>query len=301
MTKIKNLQNQFRVCDHVLFDQTEHGIVLIRIDHPLATATMSLEGGQVLEWQPKSQSLPVLWRAEAAHWLPDRAIRAGVPLCWPWFGPHPTESKAPSHGYARLCAWDVTAISMHPSGSIEIDLRMEATHGAATHHGLRASLASHISVGETLSISLITTNLSDHPIVITEALHAYFNIGDIRDIQIQGLNGCEYIDLLDQQRRKTQHGMIQFSEETGRVFLNTMNDCRLIDAKYNRTLRIQKTGSQSTVIWNPWLDTASKMNDLGPVEWQKMVCIESANAFDNTVRIEAGEQHTLSVSYSIED
>ena len=299
MSKLKELQNRFGDCDYITFEQTEQDVVLIHVNHPLATATISLQGGQVLEWKPRSQVEPVLWSADPTHWLSGRAIRAGVPICWPWFGAHPTEQTAPAHGYARLCDWEVAEISMESLGTVDIDLRMMPTHEVATRYPLNASLVSRISVGEALSISLTTTHTGEAPITITEALHAYFNVGEIDDIQIEGIEGNDFIDLIDQNIRKTQVGAIRFTGETGRVYLNTLNECFIVDRALGRTIKIEKSNSHSTVVWNPWLETASKMNDLGSVAWQKMVCVESANALDNFVMIKPRSQHTLTVRYSI--
>jgi D-hexose-6-phosphate mutarotase len=299
MSKLKELQNRFGDCDYITFEQTEQDVVLIHVNHPLATATISLQGGQVLEWKPRSQVEPVLWSADPTHWLSGRAIRAGVPICWPWFGAHPTEQAAPAHGYARLCDWEVAEISMESLGTIDIDLRMMPTHEVATRYPLNATLVSRISVGEALSISLTTTNTGEAPITITEALHAYFNVGEIDDIQIEGIEGNDFIDLIDQNIRKTQVGAIRFTGETGRVYLNTLNECFIVDRALGRTIKIEKSNSHSTVVWNPWLETASKMNDLGPVAWQKLVCVESANALENFVMIKPRSQHTLTVRYSI--
>lgn len=300
MRTLKALQNCFGDCDHITFAQTGQDVVLIRINHPLATATISLEGGQVLEWQPKSQIKPVLWSADPAHWQKGRAIRAGVPICWPWFGAHPTEPSAPAHGFARLCDWEVAAISTGPSDTVDIDLSMVPTHESASRYPLSASLVMQISVGETLSISLTTTNTGKDPITITEALHAYFKVGAIDDIQIRGLEGNDYIDLIDQNLRKKQVDAVGFAGETGKVFLNTLKDCFIVDGLLGRTIKIEKSGSHSTVVWNPWLETASKMNDLGPVAWQEMVCVESANALENFVILEPKGQHSLTVKYSID-
>lgn len=300
MSKLKDLKSRFAECDHIIFEQTEHDVVLIHINHPLATATISLEGGQILAWQPISQTEPVLWSTDSTHWLAGRAIRAGVPICWPWFGAHPTERTAPAHGYARLCNWEVASISIGPSGTVDVDLSMVPTNEAALRYALSASLVNRISVGETLSISLTTINTGNYPISITEALHAYFKIGDIDDIQIEGLNGCDYIDLIDQNKRKTQVDALRFSGETGRVYLNTLSDCSILDRALGRTIKIKKFGSYSTVVWNPAFETASKMNDLGSIAWRKMVCVESANALDASVTIEAGSQHTLRVKYSVD-
>lgn len=299
MNTLKDWQDRFGD-QYVVFEESQDGIVLVKIDHPLATATISLQGGQVLQWQPKFQVQPVLWSAESMHWKKGRAIRAGIPICWPWFGAHPVDSSAPAHGYARICPWEVTSVSTSHSGPVEICMAMPMASRSTATQIEKVTLTSRMSIGETLSISLATNNASNQPLVITEALHAYFKVSDIRDIEILGLNECEYIDLIDQNARKTQTGAVRFTNETGRVFINTMNDCFIHDSGYDRTIKIEKTGSQSTVVWNPWQDTASKMNDLGSEQWQKMVCIETANALDNAQFIESCAQHTLSVKYSIE-
>jgi D-hexose-6-phosphate mutarotase len=300
MNKLKQLTNRFADQNFISFEQLENGIILLKVDHPLATATVSLEGGQVLAWQPKSQAIPVLWSAEPCHWIKGRAIRAGVPICWPWFGAHPNQSGLPAHGYARLCSWDVTDISMSLSGAVDLTLNMLVEHEIPETCKVSAQLSVCISVSDTLSIALTTTHNGDQPIRLTEALHAYFYVSDIRDVTIEGLRDCRYVDLIDQQVIKTQTGVLTFTGETGRVFLDTQHNCLIIDQAYNRTIKIEKSGSRSTVVWNPGLETASNMNDLGPVAWQKMVCVESANALDNFVTVHPKEQHTLTVKYSID-
>jgi D-hexose-6-phosphate mutarotase len=300
MDPLKVLQHRFFQHEHVSFEQLEHDVIVMRVDHPQATATVSLDGGQVLAWQPKSQAAPVLWSTESAQWRKGRAIRAGVPICWPWFGSHPTQSEQPSHGYARVCEWDLLSISTLHSGALEINLTMIAPPDSAMSHVLSAKLSVCISIGETLSIALTTTNTGEQTICLTEALHAYFNVGAISKTHIEGLNGSTYVDLIDRQLVKTQNGVVKFSGETGRVYINTESDCLIIDRTHGRSIKIEKTGSQSTVIWNPGLDTASKMDDLGPVAWQKMVCVESANALDNKIILKAGDQHTLAVRYSVD-
>lgn len=299
MNLILQLQEKYSKDNHITFEQLDNGIVLAKIDNAYATATISLYGGQVVEWHPKSQLSPVLWCSERVQIKPGKAIRAGAPICWPWFGAHPTETQSPSHGYARISEWDLTSVATTESGATEICMTMLDPEYSISRLGVTAKLAIRISIGEALSIELTTTNTGTDAITITEALHAYFCIGDIAQIKINGLNECDYIDLVDGNSLKTQSDAIVFSEELGRVYLDTTADCLIKDPVLDRTLRIAKTGSQSTVVWNPWLETASKMDDLGPEGWRSMVCVESANALGNVVDIKSGETHTLFVHYSV--
>jgi D-hexose-6-phosphate mutarotase len=168
-----------------------------------------------------------------------------------------------------------------------------------SHYGINANLVIRILVGEQLSIELTTTNTGNEVVTLTEALHAYFYVSDITKIKINGLNECDYVDLIDNNSLKTQAGPIEFAEELGRVYLDTTADCLIEDPILNRTIKIIKTDSQSTVVWNPWQSTAAQMDDLGSAGWRSMVCVESANALENTVKVAPGEQHTLSVNYSV--
>jgi len=299
MSLIQPLREKFGKNPNITFEQLDNGMIHLNIDNLHATATISLYGGHVVEWHPKSQATPVLWCSELAQFKPAKAIRAGVPICWPWFGAHPTENKSPSHGYARISDWELTAVTTTPSGSTELCMTMLDSDHSLSHFGICASLAIRISVGEQLSIELTTTNTGHDSITLTEALHAYFYIGDIAQIKINGLSKSDYVDLIDSNILKTQASAIQFSEEVGRVYLDTTVDCLVEDSDLNRTITIAKTGSQSTVVWNPWLDTATRMDDLGPSGWRSMVCVESANALKNMVRVDAGEKHSLCVTYSV--
>jgi D-hexose-6-phosphate mutarotase len=294
------LKKYFSIDNHVTFKKLDNGIVLVKIDNSLATATISLYGGQVLEWQPKSQTKPVLWCSELVQFKPGKAIRAGVPVCWPWFGSHPEEPKAPAHGYARIKTWDVTSVSTAATGETLIAMRLSYSDEVDKQFSIHADLTIEITIGEALSISLTTRNTGQDSIALTEALHAYFHVSDIQQVQINGLDQTSYIDLIDHNSVKTQSGAIDFSAELGQVYLDTTTDCLIHDHALSRIIRVSKSGSYSTVVWNPWIDTATKMDDLGPEGWRTMVCVESANALNNVVVIEPDEQHTLGVRYSVE-
>jgi len=300
MKQLQALQEQFGSHTHIRFEALDSGLILIHVDQPQATATLCLQGGQILEWHPRSQHAPVLWRTELKEFAKDRPIRAGVPICWPWFGPHPRLKTAPSHGYARVSSWELNEISKAPNGETVIGMTMREAPASFEHHALSAALSIRISIGETLSISLSTTNTDTQATTITEALHAYFYVSDIRQVSIQGFNGCEYVDLIDHNLVKSQSGPVTFSGETGRVYVNTQKDCLIVDRELGRAIMVEKFESQTTVVWNPWAVTASTMDDLGPTGWQTMVCVESANALNNAVMLGAGEAHTISVKYSVQ-
>ena len=301
MMSLEELQTTFSSGNTIAFEQLENGIVLAKIDNSLATATVSLYGGHIVEWRPKHQAVPVLWRSRLVQFIPGKAIRSGVPVCWPWFGPHPTDPTLPSHGYARVSPWQVTSVSTGVTGATEIVMTMLETDSGRQQQDFFVRLTIRMVIADVLSISLTTTNLGKQDIVFSEALHAYLNISDIANVQVTGLNGCEYVDSTRGNVHERQSGPVTFSERLDRIYLNTKTDCLINDPGWARSIKVTKSGSLSTVVWNPWLATASKMDDLGHEGWRTMVCVESANALANRSTVKAGASHTLGVTYSVEN
>jgi D-hexose-6-phosphate mutarotase len=155
-------------------------------------------------------------------------------------------------------------------------------------------------VGATLELDLITRNTGPESITIGDALHTYFAVSDVRNIAVDGLDGCTYIDKLDSDKHKQQSGPVTFAAETDRIYLDASADCLINDAGMQRRIRIGKRGSRSTVVWNPWLEKAEGMGDMGENGYLNMLCIESTNAADDVVTIAPGDEHHLWVSYQVE-
>jgi D-hexose-6-phosphate mutarotase len=161
-----------------------------------------------------------------------------------------------------------------------------------------------MTIGEVLDVELVTTNTGTLPFTITEALHTYFRIGDIGAIEVLGLDGTAYADSADGSKRKKQAGAVHFNREVDRVFLNTAAACSIVDSSLKRRIDISKSGSHSTVVWNPWSQKAGQLADLGSAtsdegSWRQMVCIESANALDNALTLAPGQSHGLAVQYRV--
>lgn len=286
---------------HVRFIRDESGLDYIEIDNHLATAKIALQGAHVMAWQPKSQQHPVLWLSSNARYVPGRSIRGGIPICWPWFGAHPTDSTLCPHGFARVMPWQVVDAETLNNGATRIELQMLEPAESKRQLSYPHLLTVTITVGETLRLDLATTNKADHPFMVGEALHTYFHVSDVATIQIQGLQDTLYADKVFNYERRVETHDVQFKSEFDRVYLNTNADCMIHDAGLNRQIRISKSGSQSTVIWNPWEEKANQMVDMGkPDEWREMICVETANALENSVVISPGRTHTMSVEYRVE-
>ena len=149
-------------------------------------------------------------------------------------------------------------------------------------------------------MELTTHNATAQSLPLSEALHTYFQVGDVAEVELLGLDGCAYLDKTEAFARKQQQGAVRFAAETDRVYVDTAAQCIIHDPLLQRRIRIAKQGSASTVVWTPWAQKAAALGDFTAQGWRNMLCVESANAADNALTLAPGATHTLSVRYSAE-
>lgn len=295
------LNTQFGIKGQLSFREDASGLVVAEIDNALGSASLCLQGAHLMSWRPKSQAVPVVWLSRDTKPAVGKSIRGGAPVCWPWFGAHATEASFSGHGFARTVPWRVIESGTEPNGATRLTLRLVNSEKTRAQWAHDCNIDLTVIVGDTLRMEMKTENTGDTDFVIGEALHTYFQIGDIGAISVTGLEGAEYWDKVGGSNLRKQEGAIRFSSEVDRVYINSGATCVIHDEKLSRRIHIAKSGSQSTVVWTPWVEKANKMGDMGqPDGWREMVCVESANAIDNVVKVAAGTSHTLIVEYSAE-
>jgi glucose-6-phosphate 1-epimerase len=298
-TDVSGLNQRFGIPGALYFREDPSGLIVAEVDIPDARATIALQGAHVMTWTPAGQA-PVIWLSPVAKLAPGKSIRGGVPVCWPWFGPHASQPSFPAHGYARAVPWQVLACERHDDGPMRMGFRLVTGEKTVEQWPHQTPVELSLTIGKTLDIALTTQNLGPTPVTVGQALHTYFTVSDIREVTVMGLDGCPYVDKVDGGKRKQQSGPVRFEGETDRIYLDSTADCLIDDPGLDRRIRIAKTGSRSTVVWNPWIEKAERMGDLGPDGYLRMVCVESANADEDGVTIPPGGEHRLWVRYSVE-
>ena len=297
---IAALNQRFAIAGQLEFALDAGGLVVARIANAHAQATIALQGAHVMTFQPNGAQ-PVIWLSPAAKLVPGKSIRGGVPVCWPWFGAHATDSGFPAHGFARTVPWQVAASAALPDGSTRITFELPQSSIPSAQWPHACHVRNIVTVGRTLAVELVTENTGNTAFEIGEALHTYFAISDVDKVHITGLEGCAYLDKVGDWQRKSQEGDVTITSEVDRLYVNTETDCLIEDRGLQRRIRIAKSGSRSTVVWNPWIEKAAKMGDFGSdTGYRGMLCVESANAAENVVSVAPGATHTLRVEYSIE-
>ena len=297
---LAELNQQFGITNNLKFSEIAGGLIAAEINNAHASASIALQGAHLMTYQPHGTN-PVIWLSKYAKFATGKSIRGGVPICWPWFGPHATDAKLPGHGYARTVMWKVLDAKALPDGSTFISFGLSENDLTRAQWPNPSTVRIEMTIGKALRIELVTQNIGKQEFVLGEALHTYFNISDVAQMTIRGLEGCEYLDKVGEPARRTQQDGIVIESEVDRVYVNTTADCVIEDRGLKRAIRISKQGSHSTVVWNPWTEKADKMGDFGHEGHRGMVCVESANAFENLVNLAPGESHRLVVIYSVED
>ena len=280
----------------------DSGLEYLEVQNTHAVAKIALQGGHVVWWRPKSSAQDVLWLSSNARYEKGRSIRGGVPICWPWFGQHPTDGTFCNHGFARVIPWRLAKSIQLKNGATKIILKMLPTKEATKQLTYNYELELTIVVGETLYLNLKTTNLSDNPFTTSEGYHTYFYVSDIENIKITGLENTVYTDKFDNFNRSIQKSSIRFDGAFDRVYSNTSNDCYIEDEKFNRVITVKKSNSNSTVVWTPWVEFAKNMGDMGSKdEWRRMVCVETANLHEHSVVIYPSLSHSIATEYSVQE
>ena len=292
---LDTLNHRFSLAGALHFVNGRGDLPVAEMQTPQASARVALHGAQLLAWQPAGAA-PVIWVSQAAVFEPGQPVRGGVPVCWPWFG---ARDGLPMHGFVRTRLWQVRAASMDAAGQVvlRLGLQDDADTRALWDHAFDLELL--LTIGATLSMTLISRNTGDQSFTLTDALHSYFCVADIHQTAVQGLDGCNYLDKVANFARARQAGAVEFTGETDRIYVNTTTDCVIQDRAQQRSIRVSKTGSSSTVVWNPWLERSQTLADMAAGEYQHMLCVETCNAGPDQVSLAPGQSHTLTACLSV--
>ncbi|AFY22556.1 D-hexose-6-phosphate mutarotase [Pseudomonas sp. UW4] len=276
-----------------------------RIRHGQAELLVAQQGAHILSYQLAGQP-PLIWLNDEAVFKTGKGIRAGVPVCWPWFGnfarnPQSVQAmrisnEAPSaHGFVRAMDWELGGIEAEGE-SLKVEFLLPYPEGGFPGWPHQVDLTMTIRLDEQLHIQLTSHNRGTDTVSISQALHSYFAVSDVRDVRVEGVDGLNYIETLDNWKTVTQTGDLHFTGETDRIYLDAPPQLSIVDPAWERRIVLTSSGSRTAVIWNPWIDRAAAFSDMADDGWQRMLCIETANVLGDVVTLAAGASHTLGVS-----
>jgi glucose-6-phosphate 1-epimerase len=273
------------------------GLPRIRVTAPSASADIYLHGAQITSWRPAAAE-EVLFLSEHSAWQDGRAIRGGIPVCFPWFRGKADAASAPAHGFVRTKEWRLESVEADGESVI---VTCSTENDESTHrwwpHAFR--LAHRLTIGRTLRLELNVTNAGDTPFRFEEALHTYFRVSQAEKVSIRGLDQITYLDNVDGNREKTRFGDLVLAATTDNAYIDVHTAADLIDPAWRRTIRTEKLNSATTVVWNPWQEGAASLGDLGNDEWRQFACVEASNILGSARSLPPGQEHRMQAVISV--
>ncbi|HTU24704.1 MAG TPA: D-hexose-6-phosphate mutarotase [Pirellulales bacterium] len=273
------------------------GLAKVAVTAPAAAGEIYLLGAQITSWRPQGAE-EVIFVSSKSHWQVGKAIRGGVPICFPWFGGKADDPWAPAHGFVRSILWTLDSIAQSPAG-VTVSLSTGANADSKKWWSADFQAVLRATFGSELVIELTVRNVGAAPLRFEEALHAYFRVGAIEQVSVEGLSDVDYLDKTDAGKRKTQKGPITIERETDRVYLDTTGPIELVDRSLGRRLTVTREDSHTAVVWNPWIAKSKALSDFGDEEYHHMLCIEASNVADFTIPVPPGHEHTLKTTVGV--
>lgn len=286
------VNEQFAIPGHVTVIAGPGGLATAVINNTHASAAMTLAGGHVMTFTPHGGS-PLLWVSPNASYTLGKAMRGGVPVCWPWFGAHPTDPQGkPGHGFARTMLWSLSGTRALPGGETEVRMVVSDTPATRELWPHRFTLELTATFGRRLRLEWNACNPGSQPFSYTGAMHPYYIVGDSRAVTVRGLRGCAYRDKNQDFALSRLEDDLKIDGPVDAVFLDTTAEVIVEDPVLQRDLHIHKGGSRTTVVWNPHEKDALSA-DIGPGQHRHFLCVEAANAFDDAVTVAPGGEARL--------
>ncbi|HSO86870.1 MAG TPA: D-hexose-6-phosphate mutarotase [Draconibacterium sp.] len=294
MLDIDELDDKFSIEGEVGFAELEENMVFVTISNKFADADICLYGAHITNFKPH-KTIEILWMSPESKYQEGKPIRGGIPICFPWFGPHKSDSAKPQHGFGRLMFWNVLETASLPTGETLVRLQLCSSEKTKSYwnHDFCAQLT--VIVGKILTASLKVTNTSAVQFDYTCALHSYYNLSSVEEIWIEGLQNTRYFNQLDGGDYIQETPKLEIKQAETRHYYNTETDCIIHDPLFGRRIQVAKTGSKVTTVWNPGEETCSKIDDIPNDGFHTFVCIEAVNAFDDVITLAPGESHETSV------
>ncbi|WP_318480466.1 D-hexose-6-phosphate mutarotase [Photobacterium leiognathi] len=284
---LRQLSTVNALSDHVTVCEYQ-GISIIRVIHPLAEAGISLHGGHLIWFKPASEK-DIIWLSENAEFDTQKAIRGGIPVCWPWFG----KAGTPSHGFARTSQWTLQEHRENENGVI-VSLQLEDNEETRALWPYKFNNVLTFEIGTELKVSLTSTNTDSQPWSYGGALHTYFDIADINNIEITGM-GSSYLDSTQQGKACEGGDVLTFTSETDRVYTQPEATITINDKNNERNILVINEGHNAAVIWNPWQELSISMGDMADNSFETMVCVEST-IHQPSIELAPGQSHTLATT-----
>lgn len=278
-----------------LYGSPAPGIPLLVVDSPRCYAVIALQGAQLLEFKTKPDFTPLLWLSPKAVFDSGKAIRGGIPVCAPWFGPHPSEKTYPKHGFVRIECWTLTQSEQSADGLVRLTFTYTPSDTGQKLYPYDFTLRLIMTLSEDIQLTLEVTNHSARAMPFSWALHSYHPVGDLTSVQVEGLENIEFLDATDNYARKQEAHPIRFSGELDRVYEH-VPATQVIRGTPGITLN--GTNCPTCIVWNPGKALAATMPDVQG-GFSEYICVERGAAHGDSWEVATGHTERAELRIAI--
>jgi len=269
--------------DKAFPDSRGQGLPILSVNTAKCSALIALQGAHLLSFCTQGAN-PLLWVSPNCDFTPGVALRGGIPVCLPWFGPNALDPKKPKHGFARNRDWKLSEAKLLADGRAE--LIFSFTSGANELFDFNFAAQLIITLGANIKLDITVSNTDTQTFDCSWVLHSYHPVSSLQDVRVQGLANRTYLDNLENHAAKIQQGDVSFPAEVDRVYPGIENPI-IIAGK--PTIQITHHNCPSVVVWNPGTTNAAKIADIGEGNEQGYICVERGAVLAEKWNLMAGE------------
>jgi len=259
------------------------GLPLISVETPNCKALIALQGAHLLSFCAAG-GRPLLWLSPNCNFTPGVALRGGVPVCLPWFGPNPLDVQKPKHGFARNQDWELSDAKLLADGDVQLTFRFSSTANELFDFAFSAELV--MTLGASIKLDISVSNADTANFDCSWALHSYHPVSSLSDVRVKGLAGRTYLDNLESHAVKIQQDDVSFPGAVDRVFPAIENAVEILGSPH---IEIHHHNCPSVVVWNPGPVNAANIADIGAGNEQGYICVERGAVLSEKWKLNAGE------------
>uniref|UniRef100_A0A2C9KR95 glucose-6-phosphate 1-epimerase n=1 Tax=Biomphalaria glabrata TaxID=6526 RepID=A0A2C9KR95_BIOGL len=253
------------------------------------TAVIHLHGATVLSW--KCHGVENLYMSQSAVFDNKKAIRGGIPVVFPNFGPWPL---GPQHGFARIKRWSIAVPPRKDAnGDVIVLFMLEADEETLAMWNYKFRLVYTVVLTATsLMSTLVVHNKDVKSLGFTCLLHTYLRVADIKHLRIEGLQGLIYVDKLKNgKEKKESREFVTVCKNYDRVYKDAPKRLNIVSGPEPvRNIELVTFNFPDIVVWNPWEEKAKEMSDFDDDGYTEMICVEPGKVLV-PITLEAGQQY----------
>ncbi|MFA6508248.1 MAG: D-hexose-6-phosphate mutarotase, partial [Treponemataceae bacterium] len=274
------------------------GLPMVKVTNQFADAEIYLHGAHVTRFDPKGEK-PMIWTSPTSPFADGKSVRGGIPVCFPWFGPHKTVKDFPVHGFVRFRSCELLETAQLSDGRTRAVFGLKANDATRAFWAHDFSLEMTVTIGKSLELALSVTNTSKEAFTYEDCFHTYFAVGDTAKATVTGLDGVGFLNRGKGDARTVQSGDLTPAGETTHIYTLSPAKSAILDSVNKRKIVAEQCGLANTVVWNPWEASAAKNPEMAGM-WNQFLCVEAANCIDSMITLLPGCSHTSCVSYGVE-